>query len=173
MTEKPILESPTAEVKAHFQARDEANEQMARVAAAGWSSSQEPQHKAWHWLFANGTPEPITTPTPKVEAKPEIVSVKDVVTAFLADCEGKMESNTLRVRRYFLLPFADAYSDMPANALLPTLAEAYRLCRDSNLGPALHHAFAFFEILPLARSHLDRQAWGAYAAPGEAAGTNA
>jgi hypothetical protein len=40
MTEKPILEMTTAEVKAQFQAKEEA-QPMARVAAAGFGSSSQ------------------------------------------------------------------------------------------------------------------------------------
>jgi hypothetical protein len=35
MTEKPVLESPTAEVMTHFRAKEEA-EQLQRVAASGF-----------------------------------------------------------------------------------------------------------------------------------------
>jgi hypothetical protein len=46
MNEKPIpvLEPTTAEIVSQLRAKEEA-QQMAHVAAAGWSSSQERQHR--------------------------------------------------------------------------------------------------------------------------------
>jgi hypothetical protein len=40
----PVLEPTTAEIVSQLRAKEEA-QQMARVAAAGWSSSQERQHR--------------------------------------------------------------------------------------------------------------------------------
>jgi integrase len=85
--------------------------------------------QAWHRLFANGTPEPTPKPKPMAEVrqepKPKAVSVREVIEGFLADCEGRVGPTTLRIRRYFLLPFAGARGHEPANTLTPTLAEAY------------------------------------------------
>jgi integrase len=85
--------------------------------------------QAWHRLFALGSPEPTPKPEPKPEAKPgpkaEGVSVAELVTAFLADAEGRTKAKTVRSYRYFLLPFAAAHGDCPVDALTPTLAEAY------------------------------------------------
>jgi integrase len=86
--------------------------------------------RAWHRLCANGTPDPTPSPGPKATPKPtepkaEGVSVGEVLTAFLADTEGRVRAKTMRAYRYFLLPFADTHGHGPADALTPTLAEAY------------------------------------------------
>lgn len=73
--------------------------------------------KAWHRLMANGQPKP--------EAKPDDVSVAEVVTAFLADAKSRVQPITLAFYRRFLLPFAECHSKLKADALTPTLVEAY------------------------------------------------
>jgi len=79
--------------------------------------------KAWHRLMA-GMPEP--TPEPKVEvrAEPEAVNVADVLRAFLADCEGRVKPNTVRVYRRFLVPFLVKNGTVKADALTPVFCEA-------------------------------------------------
>ena len=105
--------------------------------------------KAWHYLFANGTPgpkaeaPPMPKPEPKAEvnAEPEAqgVTVGEVLTAFLADAESRAKAKTLRAYRYFLLPFADAHGEGSADALTPTLAEAYS--RKPAWKPQTRHGF--------------------------------
>jgi integrase len=73
--------------------------------------------KTWHRLMAGLTKEKTK---PKAEA-----TTGEVLTAFLADCEGRVMTNTLRVYRYFLLPFARRHGKGKASDLTPTLAEAY------------------------------------------------
>jgi integrase len=84
--------------------------------------------KAWHRLCANGTPE--TTPlagAPQAEPKPEpaAVSVGDVLTAYLADCEGRIGRKALHDYRAFLGAFAGAFGTTPASALTTAAAEQY------------------------------------------------
>jgi len=91
--------------------------------------------KAWHRLFALGTPEPIPlpipepTPEPKVEIKPEQevdgVTVGEVLTAFLADCEGRIRSKALHDYRTFLNAFAARFGTFKVSALTAAQAEAY------------------------------------------------
>jgi integrase len=83
--------------------------------------------KAWHRLMANGTPEPSAPPPAATasEPKPDGVTVEQMLTAFLADCEGRTTGKTTEIYRYFLLPFADAYRERSADTLTPTLVEAY------------------------------------------------
>jgi integrase len=99
--------------------------------------------KAWHRLFANGTPEPMPMPGPKPVAKagpePEGVSIRTVIDAFLADAESRAKAKTMRVYRYFLLPFADAHGKEAAEALTPTQAEAYS--RKPAWKPQTRHGF--------------------------------
>src|SRR5262245_11840019 len=101
--------------------------------------------QAWHRLFANGTPEPKPMPEPKavVKAEPKTdgdgVSVGTVITAFLADAESRAKAKTLKVYRYFLLPFADVHGELLADGLTPTLAEAYS--RKPSWKPQTRHGF--------------------------------
>ena len=89
--------------------------------------------RAWHCLFANGTPEPKALPMPKPEPKAEVkpepeaqgVSVGEVLTAFLADCEGRIRSKALHDYRAFLTAFAAAFGTVKASALTAAQAEAY------------------------------------------------
>ncbi len=99
--------------------------------------------QAWHRLCANGTPEPTQTPGPKPTAKvgPEAegVSVRSVLDYFLADAESRAKAKTMRVYRYFLLPFADTHGEGRAADLTPTLAEAYS--RKPAWKPQTRHGF--------------------------------
>jgi hypothetical protein len=83
--------------------------------------------KAWHRLFANGTPEPKAeaTPEPKAEPEAEGVSVGEVLTAFLADCEGRIKPKTLHDYNAFLNAFALRFGTVKASALTTAQAEAY------------------------------------------------
>jgi integrase len=78
--------------------------------------------KAWHQLMANGRPQPEPQPEPEpVKA----VSVGDVLTAFLTDCEGRLKAKTVCWYRGFLEPFRATHGKEPAAALTPVQAEAY------------------------------------------------
>jgi integrase len=84
--------------------------------------------QAWHRLCANGTPE--TTPqaeAPQAEPKPkpQAVSVGDVLTAYLADCEGRIGRKALHDYRAFLNAFASRFGNVPAPALTTAAAEQY------------------------------------------------
>jgi integrase len=99
--------------------------------------------RAWHRLFANGTPDP-TPPGPEPTPKPagpeaEGVTVGEVLTAFLADTENRVKVKTTRAYRYFLLPFADTHGEGPADTLTPTLVEAYS--RKPSWKPQTRHGF--------------------------------
>jgi hypothetical protein len=76
--------------------------------------------KAWHNLMANGKP----TPEPKVEAKAEI-TVAELLTAFLADAEGRLKPGTVQVYKGWLRPFSEQHGNVKADTLTPALAEAY------------------------------------------------
>src|ERR1700693_2400079 len=70
--------------------------------------------KAWHRVMA-GVAE-------KAKPKQE-PTVAEVVEGFLADVEARAKANTVRVYRYFLLPFAKRHGTAKASELSPTLAE--------------------------------------------------
>jgi integrase len=53
------------------------------------------------------------------------VRVGMVIRAFLADAESRAKAKTMRIYRYFLLPFAEAHGERPVDDLKPTLAQAY------------------------------------------------
>jgi integrase len=72
--------------------------------------------KVWHQLMA-GVIE-------KAKPKPE-PTVGEMVKGFIADAEARAKPNTIRVYRFFLLPFAKRFSTMKASALTPPLVEAY------------------------------------------------
>jgi integrase len=74
--------------------------------------------KAWHRLMADGR-------QPKPEPKP--VSVGDVLSAFLADCEGRVKPKTMHDYGVFLNAFAGRFGKREASAL--TTAEAERYAR--------------------------------------------
>jgi integrase len=98
--------------------------------------------QAWHRLFATGTPEPTPVPQPQAEAEAqqaESVSVRTVIDAFLADAVSRTKAKTLRIYRYFLLPFAGAHGECPADALKPYVAEAYS--RKPDWKPQTRHGF--------------------------------
>jgi integrase len=88
---------------------------------------------AWHRLFANGTPEPVTThpptpePQPEAKAGPEAdgVTVGEVLTAFLADCQGRLKPKALHDYRAFLTAFAAHFGVIEATALTTAMAEQY------------------------------------------------
>jgi integrase len=98
---------------------------------------------AWHRLFANGTPDPKPTPRPEPVSRTGSatlgVRVKDLLTAFLTDAESRVKAKTLRVYRYFLLPFADTHGDERVEALTPTQVEAYS--RKPSWKPQTRHGF--------------------------------
>jgi integrase len=73
--------------------------------------------KAWHKLIASEKPTP--------QAKAEAVSAGEVLTAFLADSESRVQPITLSFYRRFLLPFAECHGKLRADALTTTFAEAY------------------------------------------------
>jgi integrase len=87
--------------------------------------------QAWHRLFANGTPEPTPEappePRPATPPLPEPVSVSvgEVLTAFLAACEGRVKPKTLHDYKVFLTGFAGQFGKLAVSALTPTQAEAY------------------------------------------------
>jgi integrase len=56
-----------------------------------------------------------------------------------ADAGGRVKAKTLRVYRYFLLPFVDAHGGSPADALKPVRAEAYS--RKQTCKPQTSHGF--------------------------------
>jgi len=96
----------------------------------------EENHKqaftAWHRLMGElplETPQkPRQTPsTPPAEPQAEVkpASVQDVITAFLADAEGRMTPGCLRNYRISLLPFADRHGTRDAESLTVSEAEAY------------------------------------------------
>ncbi len=97
--------------------------------------------QAWHRLFANGTPEPVPESRMEVKSEPraEGIRVSEVINGFLADCDGRVGLTTLRVRSYFLLPFAGTYGSEPAEALTPMLVEAYS--RKPNWNDGTRHDF--------------------------------
>jgi integrase len=51
--------------------------------------------------------------------------VADVVHAFLSDVETRGKVNTVRVYRYFLLPFAERHATVPAGDLTPVAVERW------------------------------------------------
>lgn len=74
--------------------------------------------KSWHKVMS-GLQEA------KAKPKPE-PSVAEVLTAFLADVEGRgVKPNTIRAYRYFLLPFSEKHGKVKASALTTTVAERY------------------------------------------------
>jgi integrase len=87
--------------------------------------------RAWHRLMAEASPEeggqaPEATPEAEPIARPEAEpTVGEVINAFLADCEGRIKSKTVRWYRGFLEPFAARHGEGKASALTPVQAEAY------------------------------------------------
>jgi integrase len=74
-------------------------------------------YQAWHRLMAG-----VTVEKTKPKAEP---SVREIIGAFLADCEGRVKPRTLRGYRDFLTPFATQYGSLKPSELTPTLAETY------------------------------------------------
>src|SRR5262249_14231060 len=64
-------------------------------------------------------------------------TVRDVFTGFLADCQGRVKTNTLRGYRDFLDPFQLAHGKKLAKDLTPTVAEGYS--RKSEWSPSTRH----------------------------------
>jgi integrase len=97
--------------------------------------------KAWHRIMADG-PEAVATPKP---AKPEPESaekpptVADVLTAFLADCHGRLKPATVRGYRDFLTPFQAAHGQVKATVLTTATAETYS--RRPAWGNSTRHGF--------------------------------
>jgi integrase len=87
-------------------------------------------YDAWHRLA--GEQEEAERPKPPA-------SVRTILDAFLADAESRVKAKTMRVYRYLLSPFADAHGDTLADALTPTVAEAYS--RKPAWKPQTRHAF--------------------------------
>jgi integrase/transposase len=84
--------------------------------------------KAWHRLMANVTPEPLGQPLPTAMAmasEPEGMTVAEVLTAFLADCEGRIGRKSLHDYRAFLTAFARTFGTVKASALTTAQAEIY------------------------------------------------
>src|SRR5262245_42864009 len=76
-------------------------------------------HEAWHKMMAG-----VEAPQRKREAE-QSLTVGEVVSRFLADCEGRVKPETLRWYRDFLQPFVNRQGKLNAADLTPTLAEAY------------------------------------------------
>jgi integrase len=73
--------------------------------------------EAWHRLMAG-----ITAEKTKPKAEP---NVREIIGAFLADCEGRVKPKTLYDYRTFLDPFSERHGGLVPTELTPTLAEAY------------------------------------------------
>lgn len=88
--------------------------------------------KAWHRLMA-GVPldgdatasSPSPKATPKHEDKPDALTVKGMVEAFLADCEGRLKPATVRWYSDMLTPFAEAKGAERVDAITAKVAMAY------------------------------------------------
>jgi integrase len=62
------------------------------------------------------------------EASPparQALTVAEVITQYLADCQGRVKAKTLRTYTDFLGPFAGRHGTVQVEALTPTLAETY------------------------------------------------
>jgi integrase len=87
--------------------------------------------EAWHRLFVNGTPDQTTEvlseppSVPMAEPKAGGVTVRDVVTAFLKDCEGRIGRKALHDYQVFLTTFAKTFGTSQVSALTTTQAETY------------------------------------------------
>jgi integrase/recombinase XerC len=78
--------------------------------------------KAWHRLMA----DPAARKAQEAPSKPsEGRTVKEVVKAFLADCEGRVKVGTLRGYRDFLTPFSEKHGKVRADAITSKIAQAY------------------------------------------------
>ena len=84
--------------------------------------------RAWHRLIANGTADPPDQSPPTAVGtapEPDGVSVGEVLTAFLADCEGRIKSKAVHDYNAFLNAFAESFGKVKASALTTAQAEAY------------------------------------------------
>jgi integrase len=73
--------------------------------------------QAWHRLMVAGKPKSPTDAT--------AITVAEVLTAFLADTEGRVQTTTQEFYCRFLLPFSERHGSLTVNRLTPALAEAY------------------------------------------------
>jgi integrase len=97
--------------------------------------SEEEAVKAWHRLLGgpDGEPPPVSPPPQPRPPKPKREplagkappTVREVVEAFLADIEGRVKENTVRVYGVFFTPFLAKYGTTFAEEFAPTTAEAY------------------------------------------------
>jgi integrase len=78
-------------------------------------------HAAWHRFMAGIERE-------NKRAAKELTT-REVIWQFLADCEGRVKPNTLRVYRLLLLPFCKKYGSTTASDLTAMQAEAFSRCR--------------------------------------------
>ena len=67
---------------------------------------------AWHRLIADG-------PKAKPDPKPEALTVREVIDAFLTDAEARLKPNTLRIYRHDLGTLCDAVGAIRADTLTP------------------------------------------------------
>jgi len=84
--------------------------------------------KAWHRLFANGTPEPLAEAKPepaKHEQRADTRTVAEILTAFLADAESRVQPITLVFYKRFCTPFSQDKGNLKAESLTPPLVEAW------------------------------------------------
>src|SRR4051794_30347751 len=97
---------------------------MTSLGVRGRENSKE-AHDAWHRLMANGSPQPPQDIQPKSEPKVE-PTVAVVLDSFLADADGRVKRNTLRVYRYFFKVFRGTeYVQLKASELTPTQCEGF------------------------------------------------
>jgi integrase len=87
-------------------------------------------YEAWHRLV---------TKQKEGEKTKAPVSIGTIISAFLADAESRAKAKTMRVYRYFLLPFADVHGERLVDTLRPTLAEEYS--RKRTWKPQTRHGF--------------------------------
>jgi integrase len=89
--------------------------------------------KAWHRLLgglplACGGETPLEShrkPRQAHETPQAVPTVAEVLSAFLSDAESRVQPITLAFYRRFLLPFSERHGTKKAEALTPTVAEAY------------------------------------------------
>jgi integrase len=73
--------------------------------------------EAWHRLMAQGRQEaPRPSPSP---------TVSEVISLYLADCEGRLKPKTVYDYKSFLDPFSQQHGGVVVTDLTPTLAESY------------------------------------------------
>jgi integrase len=81
----------------------------------------------------------VAEPTPEADPEEAEPTVAEVITQFLADCDGRVKGKTLAWYRAFLEPFQARRGSVKASALTPTLAEAYS--RKSEWSASTRHDF--------------------------------